>query len=151
MIETVPGVELLGIFPDVESAPEDEVPLTFTQVVVMRENNILLLYNPERKQWELPGGGLEMGETIQACAIREVYEETSQQIENPTYRGLFKIRLRNGSCEYGALYVAHLAHLQPHLPNAESAKIIFWDRVVALDDRLSLLAFNLLNHLFAAC
>ena len=30
----------------------------------------------EEKRWSVPSGGLEQGETLEECCIREVYEET---------------------------------------------------------------------------
>ena len=32
--------------------------------------------------WQFPGGHLEFGEGVEACAKREVYEETGLQIQN---------------------------------------------------------------------
>jgi 8-oxo-dGTP pyrophosphatase MutT (NUDIX family) len=31
---------------------------------------------PDKGKWTFPGGGLELGETISECAVREVFEET---------------------------------------------------------------------------
>lgn len=142
----LPPIQLLDFFPSIETPPDESIPLTFTQVVIVYENQTLLLYNPERGQWELPGGGIEVGETVLACAIREVMEETSQQIENLVYRGLFKVRLHDGRCEYGGLYTAVLQEVRPHLPNPESEKIMFWNRVDALDARLSSIGLNLFSY-----
>ncbi len=33
--------------------------------------------------YSIPGGSLEIGETFEACIIREAYEETGLQISNP--------------------------------------------------------------------
>jgi len=43
--------------------------------VVVRDGRVLLVEN-ERKEWELPGGRIEIGETPQQCVAREIVEET---------------------------------------------------------------------------
>ena len=34
-----------------------------------------------RKRWSVPSGGLEKGETLEECCIREVWEETGYNVE----------------------------------------------------------------------
>jgi 8-oxo-dGTP pyrophosphatase MutT (NUDIX family) len=43
-------------------------------VVFNNRNELLFIYR--RKKWDLPKGKLDRGETIEKCAMREVYEET---------------------------------------------------------------------------
>lgn len=43
-------------------------------LLVQRKNS------PGKGEWHIPGGKLEPGETLEACCIREVYEETHLQI-----------------------------------------------------------------------
>jgi ADP-ribose pyrophosphatase YjhB (NUDIX family) len=52
-------------------------------VVVIRDENILLVCHrkADRRYWMLPGGGLQWGETLAACGVREVREETGIAIE----------------------------------------------------------------------
>lgn len=52
-------------------------------LVILKDNKILLLqhYKNGKKYWLLPGGGLQYGETIENCAIRELKEETNLDIK----------------------------------------------------------------------
>ena len=44
--------------------------------LVVHESRILLISTQEGKRWQLPKGHIEMGETPEEAAIREVREET---------------------------------------------------------------------------
>lgn len=55
-------------------------PITGSLIVVKCEEKILVGYNLRRKQWELPAGSIEKGESPRDCAIRELYEETNQSL-----------------------------------------------------------------------
>ena len=47
--------------------------------VVLHEGRVVLVDNP-RGEWELPGGKLEPGETLQACVAREIAEELGLEV-----------------------------------------------------------------------
>lgn len=49
-------------------------PLAGSFAVIRCKDKYLLCYNKWRKQWELPAGQREEGETPMECAIRELYE-----------------------------------------------------------------------------
>jgi 8-oxo-dGTP diphosphatase len=53
-------------------------------VVLMDDGRVVLVrrgHEPLKGQWSLPGGGLELGETLQAGTAREVLEETGLVVE----------------------------------------------------------------------
>lgn len=56
------------------------VPST-TAVVVDSQGRIALVHRKDNGLWALPGGGMELGESIEDCAIREVKEETGLDVE----------------------------------------------------------------------
>ena len=63
----------------------DNRPLVGIAVIVIKNRRVLL---GERKNahgagtWAFPGGHLEFGESIEHCAVREVFEETGIRIKN---------------------------------------------------------------------
>ena len=50
--------------------------------IVISDGNILLTCEVNTDQWFIPGGGLERGESLEECCIREVAEETGCQVES---------------------------------------------------------------------
>lgn len=56
----------------------DKIFLNFGSIVIYNEyNEILLQHRADTGNWGLPGGAMELGETIIEAAIREVGEETN--------------------------------------------------------------------------
>ena len=53
--------------------------------IVIRDGMILLTYEVNTDQWFIPGGGLEGEETVEACCIRELAEETGFVVD-PLYQ-----------------------------------------------------------------
>ena len=53
--------------------------------VVVEHSHKILMVEPHWQEWgkflDLPGGGLEFGEDLRECAIRECHEETGYRVE----------------------------------------------------------------------
>jgi 8-oxo-dGTP pyrophosphatase MutT (NUDIX family) len=52
-------------------------------------SRLLLTRRVDNGLWVLPGGKLELGETIAAAAVREVFEETGIQVEVTGFAGIY--------------------------------------------------------------
>jgi 8-oxo-dGTP diphosphatase len=98
-------------------------------VIAKNGDRYLLCFNKNRDQWELPAGKREEGETPRECAIRELYEETTQIIEQLEFKGLMKLKnTLKGEIKYNPVYYGALNKLQPFIENEETSKIILWDQ-----------------------
>ncbi|WP_404407006.1 NUDIX hydrolase [Jeotgalibacillus malaysiensis] len=58
--------------------------------IVVNEKNELLLIKGPRRGWEMPGGQVEEGESLEAAAIRETKEESGIDIEIIRFCGVFQ-------------------------------------------------------------
>lgn len=59
-------------------------PLVGVGAVIVREGRAVIVQRatePLKGQWSIPGGLLEVGETLRQCAAREALEETGLQVE----------------------------------------------------------------------
>ena len=61
-------------------APKYIVPAA-RAVVFDDQGRILLIRRGDNKQWALPAGGMEPGESVTECMAREVWEETGLKVE----------------------------------------------------------------------
>lgn len=94
-------VDYLG---NVHEKPADVAPRwrISAYALVRNDNKYLLVKQMGRADWELPGGGVEIDESVQDGVLREVYEETGYRIRvgaQPIYVGERKFfGLRDNVC-----------------------------------------------------
>ena len=53
-----------------------------TILVYNKQGKILFQHRTDSKDWGLPGGAMELGESIKQTANRELYEETGLKAKN---------------------------------------------------------------------
>src|ERR1700730_16665450 len=66
---------------DPDAPPANSVVPTTTAVDTGEQDRIVLIRRRDNDLWALPGGGMELGESIVDTAVREVKEETGLDIE----------------------------------------------------------------------
>jgi 8-oxo-dGTP diphosphatase len=59
-------------------------PYVGVGAVIVHEDRVVLVkrrFEPLAGRWSIPGGAVETGETLEACLVREMAEETGFQVE----------------------------------------------------------------------
>ena len=82
-----------------------DAPRVGVGAVVFHNNRVLLIKrgkSPSKGMWTVPGGKLELGESLQAAAEREVFEETGLTVKagKPVYVFDAVIRDDDGRIKY---------------------------------------------------
>src|SRR6266849_6247732 len=75
-------------------------PIPSVGVVVVKNNKVLLVQRgnePSRGRWTIPGGVIEVGETIHEAARRELREECSIEIEPGRVLALYEPIIRDSA------------------------------------------------------
>jgi 8-oxo-dGTP diphosphatase len=75
-----------------------DVPLVGVGAIIIEHDRVVLLKRaqaPLRGEWSIPGGLLEVGETLREAALREVLEETGLTVEVGELLGVFDRIIRD--------------------------------------------------------
>ena len=111
-------------------------------LVLNDAGELLMIYR--RGKWDLPKGKLDAGETIEACAVREVMEETGLKEINPgelagtTSHDYFDTYLQKHVTKETFWYRMHAPGIQLLEPQAEEdITEIRWVKPDDIDQHLS--------------
>jgi 8-oxo-dGTP diphosphatase len=104
------------------------LPMPASLIVVRFEGSVLMLFNGWRRQWELPGGMREPGETARQAAVRELAEETGIGSVALDFVAVAEVDLlRPSRREYTAMYRADLQFAPQLMVNDEALAFLWWD------------------------
>lgn len=110
------------------SAVPDDAPMPASLVAVWCDRHLLLVFDRFRRQWELPGGRIDPGETPLQAAVRELHEESGLHLPTLTLAGYARFWLTTPPRrEYAAVYTARSTRHQAFTPNEEISAICWWD------------------------
>jgi 8-oxo-dGTP diphosphatase len=111
-------------------ADELSDPALITSVHVFAfDGDRLLMTDLETRNWDIPGGRIETGETLEGALHREVYEETSAALSRVEVLGYMLIRLLGSRPDgyrypypesFIALYRGYIASLAPFEATTEA-------------------------------
>ena len=85
-----------------------QFPLVGVGGVVVQEKRVLLVKRakpPLKDRWSLPGGMLELGETVRDACAREILEETGLRVSVEQLLGVFDRVVRDGNAQIQYHYV----------------------------------------------
>lgn len=68
-------------YDDPEAPPANSLVPAASAIVLDDQDRILLHRRRDNNRWALPGGVMELGESLSDCAVREVKEETGLDVD----------------------------------------------------------------------
>jgi len=105
---------------------------------VLDEENRLLIVSQDDKNWILPGGTVEAGETLVETLKREVYEEAAVTVDDETLRPFFYQKVYSKAddlwklCGIQARFVCRLARRDKFVKDPDDEKVKY-QKFVELD------------------
>jgi 8-oxo-dGTP pyrophosphatase MutT (NUDIX family) len=122
---------------DPDAPPANSVVPSANVAVINDAGELLLIRRSDNDNWALPGGGLDLGESLPQTAVRETREETGVDCEVTGLSGIYTdpghviLYTSNGEVrqEFSVVLTARATGGQP-TPSSETSEV----RWVALDD-----------------
>ena len=115
-------------------------PVVAVGAVILNDNRVLLVkrgQEPLKGAWSLPGGVVELGETLDAALAREVLEETGLSVEvGDVIEVLDRVQLAaDGRVEYHYIIIDYLCRpWTDRLAHGSDADDVRWVRIADLTE-----------------
>lgn len=79
----------IDFYDDPAAPPANSVVPSANMLVVNDSGEILMIRRTDNDNWALPGGAMDLGESLPTCAVRETLEETGITAEITGLVGIF--------------------------------------------------------------
>jgi ADP-ribose pyrophosphatase YjhB (NUDIX family) len=119
-------------FDDPDAPRANSLVVAVTAVVVNDQGELLLQKRTDNDLWGLPGGAMNLGESIGQAVVREVKEETSLDVEPTGLVGIYSdpghiIAYADGEVrqEFSICFTAHIVGGQLAVGDQESIEVRF--------------------------
>lgn len=104
-------------------------------VMIVQDDQLLLQHRTDEDSWCIPGGMMELGETFEETAKREVFEETGLAVEQLELFGIYSgedcfSKYPNGDQVYSVqmIFIAHSISGELLQKNEESREHCYFDK-----------------------
>jgi len=116
----------------------EQIAVPASLVVVVHADVVLMMFDSWRKQWELPGGMREQGETARQAAVRELREETGIHMVDLTFAAVAEFDLvKPVRRELLAVYQVRLRDVPRLVVNDEALGFRWWRPSEPVSDDMS--------------
>ena len=125
-------------------------PIVGVGAIIICDGKILLekrKNEPGRGKWSIPGGLVELGESVEQTAIREVKEETGLEVEKPEHIDVVDnvVRDESGEIKYHFVIIDYFVKLNggtlKAATDAEELRWVTFDEVEKYDLTITFRAF----------
>ncbi len=117
-------------------------------VIQDKGGNILLLHRniPELRQWEIPGGKIEAGETTEQAAVRELKEELGVEVKIKNLLGAQEFIYKNTRFHY-SWFAAEIMGGSPVVMEPETFDDVRYFSPQNMHAKKDMLSINVRNFL----
>ncbi|NLT55293.1 MAG: NUDIX domain-containing protein [Actinomycetales bacterium] len=125
----------IDFYDDPDAPPANSLVPSANAVVVDDAGRLLLIHRTDNDNWSLPGGAMDLGESLPETAVREVREETGIDCEITGLVGIYTdpkhvlLYTSDGEVrqEFSVVFTARAVGGQP-TPSSESRAVEWVDR-----------------------
>ncbi|MFQ3549344.1 MAG: NUDIX hydrolase [Armatimonadota bacterium] len=116
-----------------------DYPKPAVSALIIKHKKVLLVrrgHEPNKGKWSLPGGSVELGETLQEAVCREVFEETSLEIEIGDIAYVYDVIAGEGSkVLYHYVIICYWADvIAGNIMPGSDAEDVMWHSIDGIDN-----------------